>query len=124
MNKRKWKVSVTTFNCGKEFPVENSKAIVKQLLFPYDNGISQLEMQDVYVLGFQELVPIWQGSFPTVNRDLIDGITTTAVDCLNEKVMALQGDEQYSCLGVNSLGAITIIVLYNNNCLLYTSRCV
>ncbi|CAI4036258.1 hypothetical protein SMKI_15G0960 [Saccharomyces mikatae IFO 1815] len=117
MNKRKWKVSVTTFNCGKEFPVENSKAIVKQLLFPYDNGISQLEMQDVYVLGFQELVPIWQGSFPTVNRDLIDGITTTAVDCLNEKVMALQGDEQYSCLGVNSLGAITIIVLYNNKAL-------
>lgn len=110
-----WKVSVTTFNCGKEFPVENSKAIVKQLLFPYDDGISQLELQDIYVLGFQELVPIWQGSFPTVNRDLIDKITTTAIDCLNEKVKGIRGDEQYSCLGVSSLGAITMIVLYNNN---------
>lgn len=117
MNKTNWKVSVTTFNCGKEFPVENSKAIVKQLLFPYDDGISQLELQDLYVLGFQELVPIWQGSFPAVNRDLIDRITTTAVNCLNEKVSATQGDEQYSCLGVNSLGAITIIVLYNNKAL-------
>lgn len=106
MNKTNWKVSVTTFNCGKEFPVENSKAIVKQLLFPYDDGISQLELQDLYVLGFQELVPIWQGSFPAVNRDLIDRITTIAVNCLNEKVSATQGDEQYSCLGVNSLGGL------------------
>ncbi|KOG99009.1 phosphoinositide 5-phosphatase INP54 [Saccharomyces eubayanus] len=115
MSTHDWKVSVTTFNCGKEFPVENSKAIVKQLLFPYDDGISQLELQDIYVLGFQELVPIWQGSFPAVNRDLIDKITATAIDCLNEKVIGIRGGEQYSCLGVNSLGAITMIILYNNN---------
>ncbi|EHN00348.1 Inp54p [Saccharomyces cerevisiae x Saccharomyces kudriavzevii VIN7] len=117
MNKSKWKVSITTFNCGKEFPIENTKGIVKQLLFPYDDSISQLELQDIYVLGFQELVPIWQGSFPTVNRDLINGITTTAIDCLNEKVIAFRGGEQYSCLGVNSVGAITMIILYNNNAL-------
>ncbi|EJS41859.1 inp54p [Saccharomyces arboricola H-6] len=117
MDTNRWKVSVTTFNCGKEFPVENAKAIVNQLLFPYDDGISQLELQDIYVLGFQELVPIWQGSFPTVNRDLINGITTTATNCLNEKVIAVEGNEQYSCLGVNSIGAITVIVLYNNNVL-------
>lgn len=91
MSTHDWKVSVTTFNCGKEFPVENSKAIVKQLLFPYDDGISQLELQDIYVLGFQELVPIWQGSFPAVNRDLIDKITATAIDCLNEKVIGIRG---------------------------------
>nr|CAI6776579.1 BFH_HP1_G0048770.mRNA.1.CDS.1 [Saccharomyces cerevisiae] len=73
-------VSVTTFNCGKEFPVENLKAIVKQLLFPYDDGISQLELQDLYVLGFPRTCPLYgKAPSPAVNRDLIDRITTTVL---------------------------------------------
>ena len=110
------KVFASTFNCAKSFPFADKTALedILQQLIPY------IGKHDVYILGFQELVPIWQGSFPNMVLGYLQQFADLVLARLNTD------DRKYKPVDVNCLGAIGIMVFCSEeyDCLLYTSRCV
>lgn len=94
------KVFASTFNCAKSFPFADKTALedILQQLIPY------IGKHDVYILGFQELVPIWQGSFPNMVLGYLQQFADLVLARLNTD------DRKYKPVDVNCLGAIGIMV--------------
>lgn len=102
------KVSITTFNCGKVFPYNDRgacKAVIEELI-----PISQ-EPQDIYVLGFQELVEIWEGSFPEVVGDVLSIIVDHALRVLELRFPG----EPYKLAATSNMGAIAQLIIVNDS---------
>lgn len=102
MSSPNWKISLTTFNCGKSLPFAQPELvsnIVKGLL---PKSIDH----DIYVIGLQEFVPIWQGSFGSVIEPLLQSLSDRIVENLNE-----QSSREYNLVGFSNTGAIGLLVL-------------
>ncbi|CCE61174.1 hypothetical protein TPHA_0A00890 [Tetrapisispora phaffii CBS 4417] len=102
-----WKISVTTFNCGKKYPVDNSTwsaKIIKECLA----GLS--DAQDIYVFGFQEFVPLWEGSFHDTVSSYLDEVASTTIDILSKQF----NGKTFKSIGSHSLGAIALLVIASN----------
>lgn len=102
MSDQNWKVLLTTFNCGKSLPFDQPELvsrIVKELL-PQALG------NDIYVIGLQEFVPIWQGSFASVVEPLLQSLSDQILEHLNQ-----QSDREYGLVGFSNTGAIGLLVV-------------
>ncbi|CCC69341.1 hypothetical protein NCAS_0C03510 [Naumovozyma castellii] len=107
MTDSNWKVSITTFNCEKEFPVDPSlenvrSLIIKRLLFKHRH-----EVKDIYVFGFQELAPIWEGSFPSI----MNSYTDTLYQSIASVLQTLFPADEFKLIGSETVGAIAMLVI-------------
>lgn len=97
-------ISVTTFNCGKQFPLQDetrSLSIIEQLI-----PVSETPL-DLYVLGFQELVEIWEGCFDESINQVLDGISEHTLG----KLRSMFPGVQWELITSSHLGAIATIVI-------------
>lgn len=93
-------IFASTFNCAKQFPFDNEgfmSLLVEQLL-------PRVGLHDVYILGFQELVPIWQGSFAGMVLEYLETLQKLILKRLN------LNSTSYKYIQSNCLGAIGILV--------------
>ena len=109
-------VTTTTFNCGKTFPFLD-KARLSQIL------TSLLEPQpsptDIIALGFQEIVPIWQGSFPeTLETIYIPSLIQEIKRVLHTKFP----DDEYELLGHGTVGAVVLVIFYRKTSQVVSTR--
>ncbi|SCU91499.1 LAFA_0F04126g1_1 [Lachancea sp. 'fantastica'] len=98
-----YSVFVSTFNCGKVLPVDDPielKAVLSTLL-PAEKS------HDIYALGFQELTPIWQGSFAEMVHKTLQIVGESAVELLNRQ----NGGRRFKLAALNSTGAIGLLVI-------------
>lgn len=101
-----WKISLTTFNCAKAFPFDQRglvSGIIKNLL-PKDIN------DEIYVIGLQEFVAIWQGSFPTIMEQLLKSLADQIVEYLNS-----QATGKYNLVGFSNTGAIALLVFVSES---------
>ncbi|GAV52217.1 hypothetical protein ZYGR_0AG02080 [Zygosaccharomyces rouxii] len=102
MSGRNWKIALTTFNCGKSLPFDQPEVvsrIVGELL-------PQALDNDIYVIGLQEFVPIWQGSFASMVEPLLQSLSDRILENLNQ-----QSEREYSLVGFSNTGAIGLLVV-------------
>ncbi|SCU94020.1 LAME_0F05798g1_1 [Lachancea meyersii CBS 8951] len=94
---------VSTFNCGKLLPADDPAAIqaVISALLPVGKP------HDVYVLGFQELTVIWQGSFADIVQQTLQKVARYVLEHLNAQNIG----RRYEIAALNSSGAIGILAL-------------
>ncbi|CUS21634.1 LAQU0S03e07096g1_1 [Lachancea quebecensis] len=97
-----YKLFVSTFNCGKCLNFEQASDIDSILshIVPRDH------VHDVYALGFQELVSLWQGSFPDEVQEKLQGLSNRVLDLIN----SLSPRRNFKLVGLNSVGAIGLLV--------------
>lgn len=97
-----WKVSITTFNCGKALPYDDVEALesIIERLIPKKN------CNDVYVLGFQELAEIWKGSF----KDEIQFILNKIGNCAETLITTLFNVE-FEFVASNFVGTIGEVII-------------
>ncbi|CEP61239.1 phosphoinositide 5-phosphatase INP54 LALA0_S02e09868g [Lachancea lanzarotensis] len=103
----RYSLFVSTFNCGKVLPVNDSialKAVISTLL-PAEKS------HDIYVLGFQELTPIWHGSFVEIVEKTLQKVGKQAVELLN----AQNGGRRFKLAALHSTGAIGLVVILATN---------
>ena len=94
------RVFASSFNCAKAFPVQDieaQKSLIEQL-------IPHISHHDVYILGFQELVSIWEGSFPNVCLQYLRGVSKVVLERINTD------ESVFKCVDVNCLGGMGIMV--------------
>lgn len=97
-----YNIFVSTFNCGKAFPFDDAshtEAVVRSL-------IPSQTAHDVYALGFQELVPIWEGSFPK----LVEARLLELSKAVLTRLEAVSHGRGYQLVGSNSVGAVGLLV--------------
>ena len=102
-----WSISLTTFNCGKDFPHgedEQIESIIRRIT-PKDEAL------DIYVVGFQEFVSIWEGSFPDLVAIKLVGFAQLMRKILNEKFT----NRYYSLSGYHSLGATGLLIISDDS---------
>ncbi|CDO96472.1 unnamed protein product [Kluyveromyces dobzhanskii CBS 2104] len=94
------RVFASSFNCAKVFPFEDadSKESILEQLIPH------VSHHDVYILGFQELISIWQGSFSYVCLQYLEDLSKLVLNRINTK------NTTFKCVDINCLGAIGIMV--------------
>lgn len=102
-----WRVSVTTLNCAKSFPFDDEDAIskiIKQLL-------PERMSHDIYVVGFQELVSIWEASFPNIVESVMKSIGYLILKYINTQAR----ERRYCLAGSTSTGAVGVLVYIDQN---------
>ena len=106
MSSKTISVTATTFNCGKALPFldkDRLSQILTSLLDPQSNPT------EIIALGFQEIVPIWQGSFPeTLDTVYIPSLIQELKRVLYDKFP----DDEYEPLGHGTVGAVFLVLLY------------
>ncbi|SMN22904.1 similar to Saccharomyces cerevisiae YOL065C INP54 Phosphatidylinositol 4,5-bisphosphate 5-phosphatase with a role in secretion [Maudiozyma saulgeensis] len=97
-------VSITTFNCGKCFPCDDRVEMqaVLSCLIPQNS-----EPLDIYVMGFQELVEIWEGSFDQLVTTVLLKIGEGAVSLLQLRFP----EAQFQVIATSNLGAIGTVII-------------
>ncbi|CCF57103.1 hypothetical protein KAFR_0C01080 [Kazachstania africana CBS 2517] len=100
------KVSITTFNCGKQFPFEDQHGldIVIQELVPDGQNA-----QDIYGFGFQELTKIWEGSFEDTTVSYRKLLSSKIKQHLND----IFPNERYEVASTKNIGALFLILVVN-----------
>ncbi|CCD26062.2 phosphoinositide 5-phosphatase INP54 NDAI_0G02850 [Naumovozyma dairenensis CBS 421] len=116
--KKDWKVSISTLNCGKISPLENSinvERIIQHLIpaLKKNKDGSHLIAADIYAFGFQELSMIWEGSLPTVMQSYNDILSKTIIKVLNERFR--KDSIEYSLVGSDYVGATSLVVVCRNS---------
>ncbi|KAM3164527.1 IPPc domain-containing protein [Lachancea thermotolerans] len=98
----KYKLFVSTFNCGKCLHFEQTSEIDSILshIIPKDH------VHDIYALGFQELVPLWQGSFPDEVQAQLQSLSSRVLNLIN----SLNPRRSFRLVGLNSVGAIGLLL--------------
>lgn len=99
-----WKVSISTLNCGRAFPFREYRHkhdVLRELMTSTDSN-----PQDIYVLGVQELVRIWEGVGKLRMETCLLDMCTTALEVLGE----LFPDIHYRKLGYSFVGATAVLV--------------
>lgn len=97
---RTLKVFASSFNCAKVFPfddIDTQKSILEQL-------IPHVSHHDIYILGFQELMSIWQGSFSNICFQYLEGLSKLVLNRINTE------ETTFKCVDINCLGAIGLMV--------------
>ncbi|SCV04815.1 LAMI_0H19482g1_1 [Lachancea mirantina] len=99
-------IFLSTFNCAKNLPFKDEERLEDLIstLIPCDTK------HQVYVLGFQELVPIWQGSFPQLVEQVLSTVSRIAVGYLNES----SAHTTYTSVYEKTCGAIGLIIIANS----------
>lgn len=99
-----WEVSISTLNCGRAFPFREHRHkhdVLRELMVSTDSS-----PQDIYVLGIQELVRIWEGVGKLRMETCLIDMCTTALEVLKE----LFPDIHYKKLGYSYVGATAVLV--------------
>ncbi|CCH61633.1 hypothetical protein TBLA_0F00890 [Henningerozyma blattae CBS 6284] len=102
MGQADWKISITSFNCGKALPYDKVSKLtpIIEKLIPDD------QCNDICVLGFQELTEIWMGSFPDYMELIFDNIGKCAQTILGN-VFGIE----YQVAASNHLGTLGLVIL-------------
>ncbi|SCU78909.1 LANO_0A04434g1_1 [Lachancea nothofagi CBS 11611] len=111
---------ISTFNCGKCLPLTEPSQLEKIASIL----VSPDFVHDIYVLGFQELVAIWQGSFP----DIVETQLLTLSYAILKRINALDVSREFKLVALNSVGAIGLLVYVDTkfittNILKASARC-
>ncbi|KAL3230238.1 Phosphatidylinositol 4,5-bisphosphate 5-phosphatase INP54 [Nakaseomyces bracarensis] len=110
-----WKVSISTLNCGRAFPFREEKHkqdVLRELMTSTDSN-----PQDIYVLGVQELVRIWEGVGKLRMETCLLDLSTAALEVLRQ----LFPDIQYKKLGYSYVGATAVLVFCKDTIECYDS---
>ncbi|SCU80529.1 LADA_0B08042g1_1 [Lachancea dasiensis] len=99
-------VFLSTLNCGKNLPI----AELAKLGGVIETLVPSQPVHDIYVLGFQELVPIWQGSFPELVQCQLQDISRAVLKLLNQ----LESHRTFKLATLNSVGAIGLLVFVDD----------
>lgn len=97
-------ISVTTFNCGKVFPIDDTThclSVIEQLLPETESPL------DLYVVAYQELIEIWQACFDETVQHVVQGIGNHCLHVLKSRFPEVQWD----IVCTNNLGAIATVVI-------------
>ncbi|CAB4257204.1 similar to Saccharomyces cerevisiae YOL065C INP54 Phosphatidylinositol 4,5-bisphosphate 5- phosphatase with a role in secretion, localizes to the endoplasmic reticulum via the C-terminal tail [Maudiozyma barnettii] len=97
-------ISITTFNCGKHFPYDERvqlQSVLDCLIPPSSDPL------DLYVIGFQELVEIWEGSFTQIVNNGLLKIADGVVSLLQLRFP----DEHFQVIATSNLGAIGMVIV-------------
>ncbi|SCW01590.1 LAFE_0E03004g1_1 [Lachancea fermentati] len=95
-------IFVSTLNCGKLLPFGQPSELEKvlELLLPADKD------HDIYALGFQELVAIWEGSFPQLVESNLKLVSDICYKCLQKR----QGNRNYELVSSHNSGALGVVI--------------
>ncbi|QLQ80316.1 hypothetical protein HG537_0D03170 [Torulaspora globosa] len=99
----RWKVYVTTLNCAKKFPFSSGNeisAILREVL-------PESFEHDIYAIGSQELMSIWEASFP----NLAEGLFANVSDAIATYVNLKSSVRKFRLVGTVISGAIGLVVL-------------
>ena len=102
-----YSIFVSTFNCGKCLPIDQPIEIDSILASLIPSGVTH----DIYALGLQELVAIWQGSFPLLLEELLKNLAIRVLRHIN----SLSESRTYKLAASNSVGAIGLLVFVDAN---------
>lgn len=102
-----WRVSVTTLNCAKSFPFDDEDAISKIIV----RLLPERMTHDIYVVGFQELVSIWEASFPNVVESVMKSVGHLILKYINTQAQ----ERRYCLAGSTSTGAVGVLLYINQN---------
>lgn len=93
-------IFISTFNCAKYMPFDDKHTLIeltKEL-------VPTICIHDIYALGFQELVPIWKGSFPDLVSNCLDELADIVLEIIHSR-----SSDNYSYIGSNCIGGISIM---------------
>lgn len=98
-----WKIYVTTLNCAKKFPFGSGNdisAILRDVL-------PESFEDDIYALGFQELMSTWEASFPSLATRLFEDLS----DAIATYVNVRSSVRKFRLVGTAITGAVGLVVL-------------
>ncbi|AGO12269.1 AaceriAEL090Cp [[Ashbya] aceris (nom. inval.)] len=79
-----FRISLTTSNCAKLFPLGSNDYLLQRAIF--EQLLTVGVDYDLYVIGFQELLPIWQASCPLRTRSCLRRLVPAILQRLNTGV--------------------------------------
>lgn len=94
-----WVVHISTFNCAKKFPFESDARISDVV-----GSLISARNADICVLGFQELVEVWESGFSSYVRDKLTQLEKEINKHLNEEQSA-----RFKVVAMSWIGATAMI---------------